>query len=119
MRDNTADYYESSEFQQILQKFEEMIDNGSTLYLDASDIADIVDYYVLSSEQEKVETVALGAGHRIGTTSAIPYLLLVQGRILEYFAYFSVSFYKLRHSIITESKKLSILKRIFRSHSSF
>lgn len=64
MRDNTADYYESSEFQQILQKFEEMIDNGSTLYLDASDIADIVDYYVLSSEQEKVET-ALEYGMRL------------------------------------------------------
>lgn len=64
MRDNTADYYESSEFQQILQKFEDMIDNGGTLYLDASDIADIVDYYVLSSEQEKVET-ALEYGMRL------------------------------------------------------
>ena len=64
MRDNTADYYESFEFQQILQKFEDMIDNGSTLYLDASDIADIVDYYVLSSEQEKVET-ALEYGMRL------------------------------------------------------
>jgi hypothetical protein len=44
MTDNQA-YFDSKEFQQILKQYEESIQQGSSIYMDADDLADIADYY--------------------------------------------------------------------------
>ncbi len=55
MKDDSASYYESKEFRELLSEFEKMVENGeeSNHYYDSVDIADIAEYYNLSGEFDK------------------------------------------------------------------
>lgn len=55
MTDDSASYYESQEFRELLSEFEKMVaDNEeSSHYYDSVDIADIAEYYNLSGEFDK------------------------------------------------------------------
>lgn len=53
MREDNQTYYDSPEFKEILQSFEDMIDNERAIYFDGSDIADIADYYTMNMELDK------------------------------------------------------------------
>ena len=52
MTDDTA-YFESKEFQDILRKYEESVESGHAIYMDADDLADIADYYQYHNRQEE------------------------------------------------------------------
>lgn len=55
MKDDSASYYESKEFRELLSEFEKMVANQeeSSHYYDSIDIADIAEYYNLSGEFDK------------------------------------------------------------------
>lgn len=55
MTDDSASYYESKEFRELLEEFEKMVANNeeSSHYYDSIDIADIAEYYNISGELEK------------------------------------------------------------------
>ncbi|MBO4431533.1 MAG: tetratricopeptide repeat protein [Bacteroidaceae bacterium] len=40
------DYFQSKEFKELLQSYEEQHDRGESIYLDADDFADLADYYL-------------------------------------------------------------------------
>lgn len=52
MTDDTA-YFESKEFKDILRKYEESVESGHAIYMDADDLADIADYYQYHNRQEE------------------------------------------------------------------
>ena len=54
MTDNQA-YFDSKEFQQILRQYEESIQQGSSIYMDADDLADIADYYQYNGRLEEAD----------------------------------------------------------------
>lgn len=51
MTDDTA-YFESKGFKAILQKYEEAVKSGQSIYMDADDLADIADYYQYHGRQD-------------------------------------------------------------------
>jgi tetratricopeptide (TPR) repeat protein len=55
MTDNQA-YFDSKEFQQILKQYEESIQQGSSIYMDADDLADIADYYQYNGRLEEADS---------------------------------------------------------------
>ncbi|MCQ2057025.1 MAG: tetratricopeptide repeat protein [Bacteroidaceae bacterium] len=57
MKDDSESYYESREFQDILKSYESMLDEGTSTYFDGMDLANIAQYYALSSELEKSDRV--------------------------------------------------------------
>ena len=46
-------YFESEEFRTILNKYEESVESGHPIYIDADDLADIADYYQYNGFPEK------------------------------------------------------------------
>ena len=46
-------YFESEEFRTILNKYEESVESGHPIYIDADDLADIADYYQYNGYPEK------------------------------------------------------------------
>ena len=46
-------YFESEEFRTILKKYEESVESGHPIYIDADDLADIADYYQYNGFPEK------------------------------------------------------------------
>lgn len=53
MKDDSESYYDSQEFQDILKSYESMLDEGTSAYFDGMDLANIAQYYALSSDLEK------------------------------------------------------------------
>ena len=53
MRDDSASYYDSQEFTELLASYENMLADGSTVYFDSLDIANIAEYYTISGEPDK------------------------------------------------------------------
>lgn len=54
MTDN-QEYFDSKEFQQILRQYEESIQQGGSIYMDADDLADIADYYQYNGRLEEAD----------------------------------------------------------------
>ncbi|MBP5776342.1 MAG: tetratricopeptide repeat protein [Prevotella sp.] len=54
MTDNQA-YFDSKEFQQILRQYEEAIQQGNSIYMDADDLADIADYYQYNGRLDEAD----------------------------------------------------------------
>ena len=52
MTDDTA-YFESKEFQNILNKYETSVKSEHAIYMDADDLADIADYYHYNGRDEE------------------------------------------------------------------
>lgn len=55
MTDNQA-YFDSKEFQQNLRQYEESVLQGSSIYMDADDLADIADYYQYNGKLEEANS---------------------------------------------------------------
>ena len=55
------DYFQSKEFKELLQSYEEQQDKGESIYLDADDFADLADYY-LSIDQPTLTMDTLQRG---------------------------------------------------------
>ncbi len=53
MKDDSESYYESQEFQDILKSYESMLNEGTSVYFDSMDLANIAQYYAISSDLEK------------------------------------------------------------------
>lgn len=49
------DYYNSEDFQELLNSYEESVASGQPMFLDADDIVDLADYYTLNDEDDKAE----------------------------------------------------------------
>ncbi len=52
MSEDTA-YFDSKEFKEILQQYEESVKSGESIYMDADDLADIADYYHYNNRLEE------------------------------------------------------------------
>ena len=55
------DYFHSKEFRDLLKSYEEQLDKGESIYLDADDFADIADYY-LSMDKPNLTMDVLATG---------------------------------------------------------
>ena len=53
MKDDSASYFDSQEFIEILNLYEDMLSDGSSVYFDSMDIANIAEYYSLNGELDK------------------------------------------------------------------
>ena len=53
MKDDSASYYDSQEFSDLLASYENMLSEGSSVYFDSMDIANIAEYYTISGELDK------------------------------------------------------------------
>lgn len=53
MKDDSASYYDSQEFTELLASYEDMLSQGGSVYFDSMDIANIAEYYTLSGELDK------------------------------------------------------------------
>ena len=53
MKDDSASYYDSQEFTDLLASYENMMSEGGSVYFDSMDIANIAEYYTISGDLEK------------------------------------------------------------------
>ena len=53
MKDDSASYYDSQEFTELLASYENMLSEGSSVYFDSMDIANIAEYYTISGDLDK------------------------------------------------------------------
>lgn len=51
-RDDIA-YFEDPEFQELLKRYEQSLEQGETIYMDAADLTDIAEYYMIHNEEDK------------------------------------------------------------------
>ena len=49
---NDDEYFDSEEFQELLNEYEESVKSGVPVYMDADDLADIADYYQFHDRYE-------------------------------------------------------------------
>ena len=57
MTDDSASYYDSQEFTELLALYENMLTEGSSVYFDSLDLANIAEYYTISGELDKSDSV--------------------------------------------------------------
>ena len=53
MKDDSASYYDSQEFTDLLASYENMLSEGASIYYDSMDIANIAEYYTISGDLDK------------------------------------------------------------------
>ena len=51
------DYFKSEDFQELLSCYEESVESGEPMFLDADDFVDLADYYNMNDEEEKAEVI--------------------------------------------------------------
>ena len=55
MRMGSSDYFEDDEFQEILDEYERTVQAGQTVFMDADDLADIADYYLMNDRSDEAD----------------------------------------------------------------
>lgn len=48
-------YFEEEEFQELLEQYEQSLEQGNTPYMDAEDLTDIAEYYMMRADVEKAD----------------------------------------------------------------
>lgn len=48
-------YFEDAEFQEMLERYEQAVEQGESLYMDAEELTDIAEYYMMHEEVEKAD----------------------------------------------------------------
>ena len=56
MKDDSASYYDSREFTELLASYENMLADGGSVYFDSMDIANIAEYYSMNGDLDKSDT---------------------------------------------------------------
>ena len=56
MKDDSASYFDSQEFIDLLDMYENMLSDGKSVYFDSMDIANIAEYYTLSGDMDKSDS---------------------------------------------------------------
>ena len=69
MKDDSASYYDSQEFTELLASYENMLSEGGSAYFDSMDIANIAEYYSMNGELDKSDT-AIEYGLRLHPSDA-------------------------------------------------
>ena len=69
MKDDSASYYDSQEFTELLASYENMMSDGGSIYFDSMDIANIAEYYSMNGELDKSDA-AVEYGLRLHPTDA-------------------------------------------------
>ena len=69
MKDDSASYFDSKEFTELLASYENMLVEGSSVYFDSMDIANIAEYYSMNGDLDKSD-VAIEYGLRLHPTDA-------------------------------------------------
>ena len=69
MKDDSASYYDSKEFTELLASYENMLSDGGSVYFDSMDIANIAEYYSMNGELDKSDT-AIEYGLRLHPSDA-------------------------------------------------
>ena len=82
MKRTGDEYFDSEEFQSILESFEQASDSGGSIFLDADDLADIADYYHYIGNHEAAEE-AIGQALSMFPTATAP-LIYKAREALEY-----------------------------------
>ena len=55
MKQTGDDYFDSKEFREMLDNYEESVKSGHPLFMDADDLADIADYYHFMNEPQQAD----------------------------------------------------------------
>ena len=69
MKDDSASYYDSQEFTELLSSYENMLTEGRSVYFDSMDIANIAEFYSMNGELDKSDT-AIEYGLRLHPSDA-------------------------------------------------
>ena len=78
MKDDSASYYDSREFTELLTSYENMLADGGSVYFDSMDIANIAEYYSMNGDLDKSDT-AIEYGLRLHPSDAD--ILISKGNI--------------------------------------
>ena len=57
MKDDSASYFDSQEFIDLLEMYENMLSDGGSVYFDSVDIANIAEYYSINGDLDKSDAV--------------------------------------------------------------
>ena len=55
MKQTGDDYFDSKEFQEMLDNYEESVKSGHPIFMDADDLADIADYYHFMNDPQQAD----------------------------------------------------------------
>ena len=69
MKDDSASYFDSQEFLDLLSMYENMLADGSSVYFDSMDIANIAEFYSINGLLDKSDT-AIEYGLRLHPSDA-------------------------------------------------
>ena len=69
MKDDSASYFDSQEFLDLLSMYENMLADGSSVYFDSMDIANIAEFYSINGQLDKSDT-AIEYGLRLHPSDA-------------------------------------------------
>ena len=64
MKDDSASYFDSKEFTELLASYENMLADGGSVYFDSMDIANIAEYYSMNGDLDKSD-IAIEYGLRL------------------------------------------------------
>ena len=70
MKDDSASYYDSREFTELLTSYENMLADGGSVYFDSMDIANIAEYYSMNGDLDKSDT-AIEYGLRLHPSDSV------------------------------------------------
>ena len=70
---NDTEYFDSEEFQEILQQYEDSVKSGHPIYMDADDLASIADYYHYYGRTEEAD-IAIGQALQYSPEAVAPLL---------------------------------------------
>lgn len=57
MKDDSASYFDSQEFQELLEMYENMLSEGSSVWFDSMDLSNLAEYYSQGGDIEKSDSV--------------------------------------------------------------
>ena len=69
MKDDSASYYDSQEFTELLASYENMLSDGGSVYYDSMDIANIAEFYSINGDLDKSDA-AIEYGLRLHPSDA-------------------------------------------------
>ncbi len=61
MRSSDEEYYDTEEFREVLEDYENMVASGSTRYMDPDELADIADYYHMNGRYDEADAAIVRA----------------------------------------------------------
>ena len=82
-QDDDLSYFESSDFKEILAKYESSKENRSALYMDADDLTDVAEYYAMVCHDDERAAEAIDLALQLHPDAVDPQIFRARKRMLD------------------------------------